>query len=99
MQGSEVELGGFKGRTNKLVDGCYSWWVGGAFSLLEAVGLGAGSHEEGGKGPQKTEGESAEDWDDVDGSCVPIAVFISFSLTDEVVSYLFLSPFSLFLHS
>jgi len=66
MQGSEVELGGFKGRTNKLVDGCYSWWVGGAFSLLEAVGLGAGSHEEGGKGPQKTEGESAEDWDDVD---------------------------------
>ncbi|KAI0288862.1 terpenoid cyclases/protein prenyltransferase alpha-alpha toroid [Russula brevipes] len=39
MQGSEVELGGFKGRTNKLVDGCYSWWVGGAFALLEALGV------------------------------------------------------------
>src|SRR3984885_11278601 len=26
MQGTEIELGGFKGRTNKLVDGCYSWW-------------------------------------------------------------------------
>ncbi|KAF5350166.1 hypothetical protein D9756_009260 [Leucocoprinus leucothites] len=40
MQGSEVELGGFRGRTNKLVDGCYSWWCGGAFSLLEALGIG-----------------------------------------------------------
>jgi protein farnesyltransferase subunit beta len=39
MQGSEAELGGFKGRTNKLVDGCYSWWVGGAFALLEALGV------------------------------------------------------------
>ncbi|KAH9990916.1 terpenoid cyclases/protein prenyltransferase alpha-alpha toroid [Russula vinacea] len=37
--GLEIELGGFKGRTNKLVDGCYSWWVGGAFALLEALGL------------------------------------------------------------
>lgn len=40
MQGSEIELGGFKGRTNKLVDGCYSWWCGGAFALLEALGVG-----------------------------------------------------------
>ncbi|KAF8889431.1 terpenoid cyclases/protein prenyltransferase alpha-alpha toroid [Gymnopilus junonius] len=40
MQGTEVELGGFKGRTNKLVDGCYSWWCGGAFGLLEALGVG-----------------------------------------------------------
>src|SRR6202035_4027014 len=39
MQGSEIELGGFKGRTNKVVDGCYSWWVGGSFSLLEALGI------------------------------------------------------------
>lgn len=35
----EVE-GGYSGRTNKLVDGCYSWWVGGEFALIEA-GLGA----------------------------------------------------------
>ncbi|GLG96877.1 Protein farnesyltransferase subunit beta [Gryllus bimaculatus] len=26
--------GGFQGRTNKLVDGCYSFWQGGAFPLL-----------------------------------------------------------------
>jgi len=28
--------GGFAGRTNKLVDACYSWWVGGCWSLIEA---------------------------------------------------------------
>lgn len=39
LQGSEAELGGFKGRTNKLVDGCYSWWCGGVFVILEALRL------------------------------------------------------------
>lgn len=29
--------GGFQGRTNKLVDGCYSFWQGGAFPLLNAL--------------------------------------------------------------
>lgn len=29
--------GGFSGRTNKLVDGCYSHWVGGTAALLEAL--------------------------------------------------------------
>ncbi|XP_015610225.1 protein farnesyltransferase subunit beta isoform X2 [Cephus cinctus] len=29
--------GGFQGRTNKLVDGCYSFWQGGAFPLLQAI--------------------------------------------------------------
>jgi len=33
--------GGFNGRTNKLVDGCYSFWVGGLFALLQAVAPGA----------------------------------------------------------
>lgn len=28
--------GGFSGRTNKLVDGCYSHWVGGCWPLIEA---------------------------------------------------------------
>ncbi|KND04533.1 uncharacterized protein SPPG_00259 [Spizellomyces punctatus DAOM BR117] len=28
---------GFQGRTNKLVDGCYSFWQGGAFPLLECA--------------------------------------------------------------
>jgi len=29
--------GGFQGRTNKLVDGCYSFWQGGIFPLLHQV--------------------------------------------------------------
>ncbi|CAL8469676.1 g9217 [Coccomyxa elongata] len=29
--------GGFMGRTNKLVDGCYSFWQGGLFPLLQRV--------------------------------------------------------------
>jgi len=37
MQGGGMDLGGFKGRTNKLVDGCYSWWVGGCFALLDGM--------------------------------------------------------------
>ncbi|ODV91196.1 hypothetical protein CANCADRAFT_57515 [Tortispora caseinolytica NRRL Y-17796] len=32
----EIE-GGFSGRTNKLVDGCYSFWVGGCFPLLQTI--------------------------------------------------------------
>lgn len=29
--------GGFSGRTNKLVDGCYSHWVGGCWPLIDAA--------------------------------------------------------------
>jgi protein farnesyltransferase subunit beta len=29
--------GGFQGRTNKLVDSCYSFWQGGAFPLVQSV--------------------------------------------------------------
>lgn len=29
--------GGFAGRTNKLVDGCYSQWIGGCWPLVEAA--------------------------------------------------------------
>ncbi|EGU80540.1 hypothetical protein FOXB_09000 [Fusarium oxysporum f. sp. conglutinans Fo5176] len=35
--------GGFSGRTNKLVDGCYSHWVGGCWPLIEAALNGPGS--------------------------------------------------------
>ena len=31
--------GGFRGRTNKLVDACYSFWQGGAFSVLRLIEL------------------------------------------------------------
>jgi protein farnesyltransferase subunit beta len=86
VQGTEAELGGFKGRTNKLVDGCYSWWCGGAFALLEALGIGgtenavrgsggpsvaAGKVYDGdGDGDVKEGGVESETWDDVDGSCL-----------------------------
>uniref|UniRef100_A0A0D6R496 Protein farnesyltransferase subunit beta n=1 Tax=Araucaria cunninghamii TaxID=56994 RepID=A0A0D6R496_ARACU len=29
--------GGFQGRTNKLVDGCYSFWQGGVFALIQRL--------------------------------------------------------------
>ncbi|ORY48617.1 terpenoid cyclases/Protein prenyltransferase [Rhizoclosmatium globosum] len=36
----QMELeGGFQGRTNKLVDGCYSFWLGGLFPILDAIAL------------------------------------------------------------
>lgn len=37
MQAVAAEGGGFRGRTNKLVDGCYSWWCGGLWSLIDAL--------------------------------------------------------------
>ena len=36
--------GGFQGRTNKLVDGCYSFWQGGAFPLIHMVLNEQGKH-------------------------------------------------------
>jgi len=33
IQGGEMHLGDFCGRTSKLVDGCSSWWVGVCFAL------------------------------------------------------------------
>ncbi|KAI0338827.1 terpenoid cyclases/Protein prenyltransferase [Trametopsis cervina] len=71
MQGTEVELGGFKGRTNKLVDGCYSWWVGGCVVLVEGL-LNSSEHDkrEGAEATTKAvEKHDDEDgWDDVDDS-------------------------------
>ncbi|KIJ19640.1 hypothetical protein PAXINDRAFT_68935 [Paxillus involutus ATCC 200175] len=63
MQGSEIELGGFRGRTNKLVDGCYSWWVGGCFALLASQGVGGGHGQD--ADPTTTTHED-EEWEDVD---------------------------------
>lgn len=37
MQAAPIEGGGFRGRSNKLVDGCYSWWNGGLFAVLGAL--------------------------------------------------------------
>lgn len=43
--------GGFSGRTNKLVDGCYSTWVGGCWALVEGAL----------NGPQKEEPDDESD--------------------------------------
>ncbi|KAF8456101.1 terpenoid cyclases/protein prenyltransferase alpha-alpha toroid [Kalaharituber pfeilii] len=54
--------GGFSGRTNKLVDGCYSTWVGGCWALVEAALNGPQDDDEDGEetedgenGAKKTE--------------------------------------------
>jgi protein farnesyltransferase subunit beta len=31
------ELGGFNGRINKLIDSCYSYWVGACFELIDIL--------------------------------------------------------------
>lgn len=71
MQGLHIELGGFKGRTNKLVDGCYSWWVGGCVVLVETL-LGTATHHDATDEDHSSEHEHEEDgakvWDDADGT-------------------------------
>ena len=70
MQGSEyAEGGGFRGRTNKLVDGCYGWWVGGCFAMIEELlhrGSGNTLAETNGVSKESV-AASEEDWDDYDG--------------------------------
>lgn len=66
MQGREIELGGFRGRTNKLVDGCYSWWVGGAFALLEAMGVSSSIPASAQEDERARLAENG--WDDADGT-------------------------------
>ncbi|KZO94646.1 terpenoid cyclases/Protein prenyltransferase [Calocera viscosa TUFC12733] len=56
MQGLEIEGEGFRGRTNKLVDGCYAWWVGGMEPLLREL---VREQQRTGKGE-----EEWEEWDD-----------------------------------
>lgn len=67
IQGTEIELGGFKGRTNKLVDGCYSWWVGGCFALLASLGVGGATHAHGVDASAQDATADGE-WDDMDGA-------------------------------
>jgi protein farnesyltransferase subunit beta len=76
MQGSEIELGGFRGRTNKLVDGCYAWWVGGAFGLLPAMGLGDILPPPPSVPQRATDGDAEDKWEDVDGVCSLIVTLV-----------------------
>ncbi|KAL5480559.1 RAM1 [Sanghuangporus weigelae] len=78
MQGSEIELGGFKGRTNKLVDVCYSWWVGGCFALLRSLGVGV--HHTVPSQQQVDNEDDDEQWSDVDDD-----VFNRFAIQEYVL--------------
>ena len=89
MQGSEIELGGFKGRTNKLVDGCYSWWVGGAFALLEALGV-SGIPESPRETPTQLD-NSEDSWDDIDGASLVTSCWVSSGVNDHATRLAFQS--------
>lgn len=41
----QTEFGGFNGRTNKLIDSCYSFWVGSVFNLLNGYFQGRIAHQ------------------------------------------------------
>ncbi|KAL0059062.1 CAAX farnesyltransferase (FTase) subunit beta [Marasmius tenuissimus] len=71
MQGNDIELGGFRGRTNKLVDGCYAWWVGGCFSLLEGLDGGVPEESEPHESVHDEKAEDGDDWVDEDTSSDP----------------------------
>ncbi|PIA40511.1 hypothetical protein AQUCO_02500312v1 [Aquilegia coerulea] len=51
---------GFQGRANKLVDGCYSFWQGGVFALIQRLPSIAGEHLNLKVGKGKQERESAQ---------------------------------------
>ncbi|EEY21914.1 farnesyltransferase subunit beta [Verticillium alfalfae VaMs.102] len=54
--------GGFSGRTNKLVDGCYSHWVGGCWPLVDAALNGASELDEN-VGDDEGDCQLTHDWD------------------------------------
>lgn len=58
LQGGACDGGGFRGRTNKLVDGCYGWFCGALAALLEAH-VGA---------PPPASPHSADSWVSDDGA-------------------------------
>jgi protein farnesyltransferase subunit beta len=41
----QTEFGGYNGRTNKLIDSCYSFWVGGIFNILNNYYSGKVAHD------------------------------------------------------
>ncbi|KAJ1303977.1 hypothetical protein OPQ81_008387 [Rhizoctonia solani] len=79
MQGLPIEGGGFRGRSNKLVDGCYSWWIGGLEPLLlELLGLGNEEAETEVTSHVTEETESESAWSDCDYG--PVSLFDKTSL-------------------
>ncbi|OWZ70996.1 hypothetical protein AYX14_03620 [Cryptococcus neoformans] len=65
QQGEPIEGGGFRGRTNKLVDGCYSWWVGGGAPVAEELVRREKSRKVKKSRIEVFEEEKQGDWEDV----------------------------------
>lgn len=65
QQGGPIEGGGFRGRTNKLVDGCYSWWVGGGAPVAEELVRREKSRKVKKSRIEVFEEEKEGDWEDV----------------------------------
>jgi len=65
MQGEPAEIGGFRGRSNKLVDNCYSWWIGGSLAIVESL---LDEREETGDelDVQGDDAGAEEDWEDTE---------------------------------
>lgn len=87
QQGIPIEGGGFRGRTNKLVDGCYGWFSGGGMFTV----LGALEELRRGQWWKREEGTIAantvgEDWESIDEG-EPFVEIIPSNRTE-------LSPFS-----
>jgi protein farnesyltransferase subunit beta len=45
LSSRQVQFGGFNGRTNKLIDSCYSFWVGAVFNIVNDYFQGKASVE------------------------------------------------------
>ena len=86
MQGDDEDGGGFRGRSNKLVDGCYSWWVAGSLSAVTDM---IDPHEE----PEEADIEKAEtgvdvdDWADLEEGFFNNRAFLSSTIEHHLISY------------
>lgn len=63
MQGEQADYGGFRGRSNKLVDNCYSWWCGESLAIVESM---LDLQEETGHEDEFIEDEGDDEWVDTD---------------------------------
>ena len=76
QQGIAIEGGAFRGRTNKLVDGCYGWFSGGGmFTVLDAALLLSQQRQLqplSGRGAKKVEDPESDDWTNEEDEVLPV---------------------------
>lgn len=67
MQGEVADVGGFRGRPNKLVDACYSWWCGSSMAIVESLVTGPeGDGADLDDVPEEEEQGSGDEWVDTE---------------------------------